>query len=102
MCGLAHWIKSLRRSAGSAKKKGKSARPHGFRPQLEYLEDRTCMSNLTVTSSADSGAGSLRNTIAAAQSANSLTLASGSVHLSRTIRRFIVRRPCAVQGGIDQ
>ena len=37
-----------------------------FIPRLEALEDRFCLSTLTVVNNADSGAGSLRDTIAVA------------------------------------
>jgi hypothetical protein len=44
-------------------------------PQLEVLEDRTVPSMLTVTSTADSGSGSLRAEIAAAQSSDTISFA---------------------------
>ena len=40
-----------------------------FRPRLEALENRWLFSTLTVTSDQDSGAGSLRDTIALAKAA---------------------------------
>jgi hypothetical protein len=40
-----------------------------FIPRLEALEDRFCLSTLTVVNNADSGAGSLRDTIAVALAA---------------------------------
>jgi hypothetical protein len=46
-----------------------------FRPQLEALEDRWMPSILTVTSIADSGAGTLRADIAAAQSGDTINFA---------------------------
>src|SRR5438094_624309 len=54
------WLTSLRRPA----KRGPGGRP--FRPRLELLEGRDVPSTLTVTNNHDSGAGSLRATIAAA------------------------------------
>src|SRR5687767_11056915 len=44
----------------------------GFSPRLEALENRRLFSTLTVTSDQDSGAGSLRATIAAAQSGDTI------------------------------
>jgi hypothetical protein len=46
-----------------------------FRPQLEALEDRFMPSTLTVTNSADSGAGSLRAEIAASSSGDTIVFA---------------------------
>src|SRR5439155_8702412 len=43
-----------------------------FVPRLEPLEDRTVLSTLTVTNPADSGDGSLRAAIAAAQSGDQI------------------------------
>jgi hypothetical protein len=46
--------------------------PASFRPHLEALEDRCLFSTLTVTSFQDSGAGSLRATITAAESGDTI------------------------------
>ena len=65
-------------------------------PQLLVLEDRTVLSVLTVLNNADSGAGSLRDTIAAAQSGDTIvfdpslayetiTLSSGPLALSSNL-----------------
>jgi hypothetical protein len=43
-----------------------------YRPRLETLEDRCLPSTLTVSSTADSGPGSLRDTLAAAQSGDTI------------------------------
>ena len=53
--------------------------PYRFRPRLEALEGRALPSTLTVTNTLDSGAGSLRDTIAAAASGDTIVFA-GSVH----------------------
>jgi hypothetical protein len=65
-------------------------------PRLEPLEDRTVLSTLTVTNPADSGDGSLRGAIAAAQSGDqivfdtslkgqTITLASGPLAITQSI-----------------
>jgi uncharacterized protein (TIGR03118 family) len=50
-------------------------RPNRIAPRLELLEDRTVPSTLTVTSAADSGTGSLRAEIAAANSGDTINFA---------------------------
>jgi hypothetical protein len=67
-----------------------------FLPRLEILEDRTVLSTLMVTSFADSGDGSLRAMIAAAQSGDqivfdqslqgqTITLTSGELALTKSL-----------------
>jgi hypothetical protein len=76
-------------------RRARAYRKRGFHPRLAYLEDRTVLSTLTVLNSLDSGAGSLRDTIAAAKSgdtvrfANALkgqtiTLTSGELAVTRS------------------
>ena len=65
---------------GILPRKGQRApvpRRHRFRPRLEGLEDRTVLSTLTVTNTLDSGAGSLRDAIKAAQSGDTIVFAPG-------------------------
>jgi hypothetical protein len=75
------WLASAignRRSAnggGLRKPKGASRKPARFRPQLEALEDRWLPSTLTVLNNLDSGAGSLRAEIAAANSGDTIQFA---------------------------
>src|SRR5262249_9109271 len=58
-----HWISNqLGLSPRSASRRKTPARP-GFRPRLEALEDRTVPTTFTVTATADSGPGSLRQAI---------------------------------------
>src|SRR5204863_4268000 len=54
-----------------------SRRRTGSRTQLEALENRWLFSTLTVTSANDSGAGSLRDAIAAAQSGDTIAFDAG-------------------------
>src|SRR5262249_15621483 len=51
--------------------------PCRFRPRLEALEGRALPSTLTVLNTLDSGAGSLRDTIAAAASGDKIVFAGG-------------------------
>jgi hypothetical protein len=89
----------LRRSSGR-RQAAKTCPPSRHRrssvPQLLVLEDRTVLSVLTVLNNADSGAGSLRDTIAAAQSGDTIvfdpslsyqtiTLSSGPLALSSNL-----------------
>src|SRR5215813_6935775 len=54
-----------------------------FRPALELLEDRTVLSTLHVTSLADSGTGTLRDTIAAAAPGDTIDFAvTGTIALT--------------------
>jgi hypothetical protein len=53
--------------------------PYRFQPRLEGLEDRALLSTLTVLNTLDSGAGSLRDTIAAAASGDKIVF-DGRVH----------------------
>src|SRR6516225_3043478 len=50
----------------------KQCRRPSFVPRLEFLENRTVPSTLVVTSATDSGPGSLRDTIAAAHSGDTI------------------------------
>lgn len=73
------WFTSLfhsqqRRSRGNQERRLRHPAPRrqSFRPRLEILEDRTVLSTLTVLNPLDSGAGSLRDTIAAASSGDTI------------------------------
>jgi hypothetical protein len=50
-------------------------RRRAFRPRLEGLEERTVLSTLTVLNALDSGAGSLRDTIKAANGGDTIVFA---------------------------
>src|SRR6266852_4867962 len=94
------WSRVLRRSASSRRRQKTLRKPdrqgRSFVPRLELLEDRTVLSTLTVTNPADSGDGSLRTAIAAAQSGDqivfdtslkgqTITLTSGPLAISQSI-----------------
>src|SRR5262245_27763170 len=55
--------------------RGRAAERLRFVPRLEALEDRTLLSTLTVLNTADSGAGSLREAIATANSGDTIDFA---------------------------
>jgi hypothetical protein len=76
-----------------------------IRPRLEELECRNMLSTLTVLSNADSGPGSLRDTIAAAQSGDKIvfdpSLAGQTIML--TTGELVIDKSLSVKGlGADQ
>ena len=79
-CWLRDWIRSA--PAPRRRTETSPGQRAGFRPRLEALEDRCLPSTLTVTNTQDSGRGSLRAEIAAAQSGDTIvfspTLTSSS------------------------
>jgi hypothetical protein len=82
------WFPWLR--AGSTPKRATKNRPISRRrpssvPQLDLLEDRTVLSVLTVLNTADSGAGSLRDTLAAAQSGDTIVFDPSLAHETITL-----------------
>src|SRR5712692_10972088 len=94
------WTRVLRRSASSRRRQQAIRKParlgRSYVPRLEPLEDRTVLSTLTVTNPADSGAGSLRDAIAAAQSGDqivfdtsikgqTITLTSGQLAIAQSL-----------------
>ena len=94
MSRLSQWFQSLRCPTGTVTKNAAKAKPLGFRPRVELLEGRLTPSTLTVTNNADSGAGSLRNTIAVANSGDmiifapsvhSITLTSGELEIGKNL-----------------
>src|SRR6516165_7279004 len=89
---LTAWLCWRRRTAGS----GRPARRPSVVPRLLALEDRTLPSTLTVLTTADSGDGSLRAAIAAAQGGDqivfdpglqgqTITLTSGQLSISKDL-----------------
>src|SRR5215472_846437 len=91
------WLRWLKQgSAGSRCSRRPRPARRPFLPRLLALEDRTLPSTLTVLSSADSGDGSLRAAIAAAQSGDqivfdpglrgqTITLTSGELAISKDL-----------------
>jgi hypothetical protein len=76
---LASWLRNWKRSATAAHRHTQTfhRQRSGFRPQLEALEGRWVPSTVTVTNINDSGAGSLRAAIAAANSGDIIDFDSG-------------------------
>src|SRR5258708_1268396 len=93
------WNRMMRISGSSRRRKSNRQRAlprQSFLPRLEILEDRTVLSMWTVTSPADSGDGSLRAMIAAAQNGDqivfdpslqgqTITLISGQLALTKSL-----------------
>jgi hypothetical protein len=71
-----------------------------FRPQLETLEGRDVPSTLTVTSAADSGAGSLRAEIAAANPGDTINFAPSldSKTITLTSGELVLNKSLTIQG----
>jgi hypothetical protein len=74
--------------------------PPRFRPQLEALEDRCVPSTLTVTNAADSGLGSLRADIAAAQSGDTIVFAPSLDNYTIFLRsgELVINKNLTIQG----
>src|SRR5713226_10481530 len=94
------WTHVLRRSALARRRQQTHRKParqgRSFVPRLELLENRTVLSTLTVTNPGDSGDGSLRAAIAAAQNGDqivfdlsikgqTITLTSGPLAITQSI-----------------
>ena len=94
-----HWLSERLGLSGIREQAGRRAAPRKrptFRPTLQALEERWAPSTLTVTSIADSGAGSLRAEIQAAHhgdtinfapslSGQTITLSSGELYLNKNL-----------------
>src|SRR6516162_8242272 len=87
----------LRSPQGRARQRPRAPR---FRPQFDCLEDRCVPSTLTVTSTADSGPGTLRADIAAAQPGDTIvfspSLAGQTITL--TSGELVVNKSLTIQG----
>jgi hypothetical protein len=107
-----NWLKRAKRQAtGVPHTTGRKNRSQKlrFRPWLEDLECRNLPSTLTVLNNADSGPGSLRDTIAAARSGDTIvfdssldgqtiTLTRGELAISQNLR---IKGPGALQLAIN-
>jgi parallel beta-helix repeat protein len=99
------WLSSLRRSQTSISQRGRAQHrllASRFRPWLEALENRCLPSTLTVTSSADTGPGSLRYAIWGARSGDTIVFAPNNVYGRMTItlnRELAINKSLTIQGG---
>jgi hypothetical protein len=89
---LMQWLRSW---TARAERPGHTAR---FRPRLEILEGRALPSTLTVLNSADSGAGSLRDTIAAAHSGDTITFAPSVTGVNVTSGELVIDKSLTIAG----
>jgi uncharacterized protein (TIGR03118 family) len=100
---LWNWLKPLRRQAAVGRyrhrRHGRTLRAR-FVPRLEGLEDRTVPSTLTVTSAADSGAGSLRAEIAAAHSGDTIRFDHHLVGQTITLKSELAITKSLTIGGL--
>lgn len=102
---LSSWLSSAIQSRTQTRRRAPRTPTPRFRPQLEALERRDVPSTVTVTNNLDSGAGSLRAVIAAANSGDTvnfatslngqtITLTSGPLNIARSLT---IQRPGASQ-----
>jgi hypothetical protein len=95
------WLKVAKR--GSAISRRDYLRPHRFVPRLEAMEDRTVLSTLTVLNNADSGPGSLRDTIAAASSGDTIVFAKPVHQITLTSGELMIANSVTINGpGADK
>src|SRR5579872_863401 len=97
--GFSSWLAKRRRFGGGVRRQPPTSlsKRSSARPRLEALEDRTLPSTFLVTNLGDSGTGSLRAAVAAADSTSgavidfapslhgTITLTSGQLNLSRNV-----------------
>ncbi len=89
----------LQSSRSTFRRKSPAARP-SFRPTMEGLEERWVLSTLTVTSAADSGAGSLRAAVASAHNGDTINFASGlnGKTITLTSGELLLRKNLTISG----
>src|ERR1051326_1814014 len=101
---LSQWL----RSASPRPRAGQSGRlqPHHrpfvprrpFVPALEVLEDRTVPTTLTVQSNLDNGVGTLRDTLAAAQSGDTIVFAPSVQAITLTRGQLLIDKSLEIRG----
>ncbi len=84
--------------SGRTQPQRRPARRRSTRLNLEMLEDRVTPSTLTVTNNHDSGSGSLRNTIAAANSGDTINFASSVHSITLTSGELEIGKNLNIQG----
>jgi hypothetical protein len=92
------WLRNLTSIRSARYRAPHRSAPSRFRPQLEVLEGRDVPSTLTVTSSADSGPGSLRAEIAAANSGDTIAFAAGVGEITLTSGELAINKNLTIQG----
>jgi hypothetical protein len=92
------WSFSSRRPWKTKRKAVRTQR--SFVPRLEVLEDRAVPSTLTVLNNLDSGAGSLRDTIKAANSGDTVVFASGlnGQRITLTSDELAIKKSLDIEG----
>jgi hypothetical protein len=96
------WLRNWPRPAPASRHRAQppSRRPAGFRPRLEVLEGRDVPSTLTVTNANESGAGSLRAEIAAANGGDTIAFdpALAGQTISLTSGELAITKSLTIQG----
>src|SRR3954454_6172140 len=89
-----------RAGRGPNTNRGPAVPRRSFLPKLEVLEDRTALSTLTVLNNLDSGAGSLRDTIAQARSGDTIVFNPGLDGRTITLTggQLAIRKSLDIQG----
>ena len=91
-------VSGLTRIGPQARHRGSCATVRRFLPRVDLMEDRTLLSPLLVTSSADSGAGSLRAIIASAPSGSTIEFAKSVHNITLTSGKLDVSTKLDIEG----
>src|SRR5262249_27603301 len=94
---LSGWLKAALRKFGASRREPHPRRPR-LVPRLEGLEDRTVPSTLTVLNNLDHGAGSLRDTIAAAHRGDTIVFPRSVHHITLTTGELFVNKSLDIEG----
>jgi hypothetical protein len=97
---LLSWLRNRTTTPSSPGRRPHCLAARRFRPQLESLERRDVPSTLTVTSAADSGAGSLRAEIAAANPGDTINFSSSlnGQTITLTSGELVLNKSLTIQG----